>query len=143
MSAIDIREALKNFIGDSLKEMHTCIPAKVVSFNGASYTATVQPLYNADYDGVISPMSQIVSAPVLKWKLKLSGGSITINGGQSEPFTADNVVIEQKLEPGDIVLVAISERSIDDIGSGEVHTPTSSRVRDLTDGIIVGVIGGI
>jgi len=108
-------EAIQGAISAMLRDMWTCLPARVVSVGGSGSIVTAQPI-PADYlDGEIVPLPQIQDVPVL-WP-RAGTASITL------PLAA-----------GDFVLLLVSSRSIarfrDDGSEGD---PQSVRTHDLSD----------
>lgn len=121
-------EAIGFFSGmlaEGLADLHTCMPCRVERFDEPTYTADVQPLPMRKYkERPAVALSMLSGVPILRRKVK-EGDAIRLD----KPF----------LEPGDIVLVAFCERSLDHASTGIPYDP-GSRKFSLDDGIILGVL---
>lgn len=106
---------LRDLMQTEMATMHTCLPGKIVSWDGAR--ATVKPampkLLN---DGSTLPAPQIVSVPVCF--------SVGMNGG---------AVISVPLQAGDDVLLHFSQTALDGWLSGSDDAPNDPRQFDLSD----------
>lgn len=120
-------DILRQAINYELSNVHTCLPARIVSYDYTRQKADVQPLLNKRYktnqpQGEILPMPQITNVPVIF------------------PRTAE-FSIHFPIKEGDLVMLLFSERSIDlwlTVG-GQV-TPQDPRKFDLSDAIaLVGL----
>ncbi|MCH8821326.1 hypothetical protein IID23_02260 [Patescibacteria group bacterium] len=103
-------------ITNRLKEVHTCLPGFIVSFNASSQLAEVQPAIKRLLigDRIIS-IPKLINVPVVLVK----AGDFTI----TLPITA-----------GDECLLFFSERSIDTwIDFGEERKPNDIRMHDYSD----------
>lgn len=101
------------------------MPAFVVSYDKAHNTADVQPSYLMTSDSKTSyeiPMLQDV--PILSFNLRKKG-------------TDTKEVYLQDFNNGDIVLLAICDRDIDELGEKRFY-PDSSRMFNPVDAVIVG-----
>lgn len=119
-------ELLVMAIESRLADLHTGLPAKVVSFNAPKQSCSVQPLLIrliVDESGknVEEPLPQIDNVPV-------------------RYFSAGGWSIIFPLKPGNIVYLAFAERSIDtwlEAEPGASVVPEQSRKHDLSDAIAV------
>ena len=115
----DRRSSLSNAIqlgiDSALKELHTCLPAEVISFNAAEQTADLQISIKRKIG------SELVLLPVLK--------SVPIRYQRSSTYS-----ITFPLEVGDHVMVIFCERSIDTwLEQGGIKEPSDIRKHDLSD----------
>lgn len=104
-----------------LAAMCVAFPCKVVSFNEETSLAVVQPLLQV----TDSPPSPIENVPVLGHKYRTASGAI-----KKEKYF---------LEKGDMVYVVCSDRQIKDSLHGNIAEPSSRRIHDRNDAVIVGV----
>lgn len=94
--------------------IHTTAPARVVSYDAAAKQADIELLFMTVYkDGTTERYPLIEGAPVLKHV-----------GALSED---------------DIVFVAFSERALDNLQK-EPFDPDASRMHDIRDAVILGVL---
>jgi hypothetical protein len=118
-------ELLDYHFDERLKGLHTAFPAKIVKYDPALMTATIQPLIQIKYKNETGPkdMPTVQDVPVV------FGRSAT---------TLDF----HPLESGDIGLAVCSERSISDwmAGNGDPNFPGDSRQFSLSDAYFV--LGG-
>ncbi len=106
---------LRALIATELAEVHTCLPGKIVSFDGS--TAVVRPvLSKALASGDLLDAPQIVSVPV--HFPRGMGGKATI----SVPLAA-----------GDDVTLHFAERALENWLSGTDGAPGDPRMFDLSD----------
>lgn len=114
-----IRQGIRNY----MKDVHTCLPGKIVEFNAQNQTAKVQLLIRRIFKGNNEKdIPALINVPV--WQPKVSGFSITL-----------------PIKPDDECLVVFSERSIDNwFKSGGIQTPTDFRLHSYSDAIcLVGM----
>lgn len=114
-----------NFAKRIKSDIRTFIPAFVVSYNKANNTADVQPSYLMTSDSKTSyeiPMLQDV--PILSFNLR-----------RKNTTTSD--VYVQDFNSGDIVLLAICDRDIDELGERRFY-PDSERMFNPVDAVILG-----
>lgn len=107
------------------KSIRTFIPAFVVNYDKKKNEADVQPSYLISNEGGMSyeiPMLQ--SVPTLSFKLKEDGSDAT-------------KVYHQEYKEGDIVMLAICDRDIDELGEKKFY-PDSSRMFNPVDAVIIG-----
>lgn len=110
-----LSKAIQLGIDSALKELHTCLPAEVISFNAAEQTADLQISIKRKLGG------ELVLLPVLK--------SVPIRYQRSSTFS-----ITFPLEVGDHVMVIFCERSIDTwLEQGGIKEPSDIRKHDLSD----------
>lgn len=109
-----------------LLSINTSMPCKVLSYNKGNRTAKIQPLFKVKEVGQ-SPESlpSIEDVPVCFQKFEVDGITKTYT-----PI----------LGVGDIVLVVFGQRSIDDAIEGVLDFPGFSRVLDIQDAMIVGIL---
>jgi hypothetical protein len=120
----DIRdEGIRSFVENALKDVHTCMPGIVQSFDPEKQTVTVQPAIKTVLrdDGPIS-LPICLDVPV-----------VFPAGG--------NFVLTFPVQPDDECLLVFAERAIDFWWDrGGVQLPSEVRFHDLSDGFaIVGV----
>lgn len=121
----DILSELSTWLESRLADLHTALPARVVSFDPDGPTASVQPLARRTYvlvggDRKVVDLPQIERAPV--WYPRGGGWSMT-----------------WPLAPGDLVLLVVAERSLDRwlaSHDGAAYSPGDPRKHDLSDGIV-------
>lgn len=116
----------KDLINESVLNIHTSMPCKVIGYNESTMRAKIQPLFMMKEIGrspeVLPPINDV---PVLFQKYKVNG------------VTETHIPV---LSSGDVVLVVFSQRAIDDVLSGKVSYPDVNRHHDIHDAIVVGVI---
>lgn len=114
-----IRQGITNY----MKDVHTALPGKIVSFDIALQTAKVQLLIRRIFKGGNElDLPQLINVPV--WQPRAGGYCITF-----------------PIKPDDECLVLFSERSLDKwFKFGDVQTPTDFRMHSLSDAIcLVGM----
>lgn len=121
---MSMNTALNGFIEEKLLNLHTAMPCKVLSFNGAE--ATIQPLFLKTTNEGQEQYPVIEGVPVLKHRFKVNG---------SAPQLYESVY-----QPGDKVYVVFSERALDHVLGGDVADPEFNRRHSLEDAVIVGLI---
>jgi len=111
MKVQDVRQ----LIGAELSELHTCLPGKIVTYDGQF--ATVKPSLDKQLaNGQTLAAPQIVKVPVC-WLAGVGGSAqITV-----------------PLKPGDDVLLHFSERALENWLGGSDQAPDDPRVFDLSD----------
>lgn len=118
---------LRRLIGTELADVHTCLPGKIVSFDGN--TAVVRPaLSKALASGRVLDAPDIVSVPV-HFPRGLGGTAI----------------ISVPLAAGDDVTLHFSERALENWLSGTDGVPGDPRMFDLSDAFATPVCrpGGV
>lgn len=114
---------IKQGIMNYMKEVHTCLPGKIVEFNPENQTAKVQLLIKRIFkNGTIDDLPPLIN--VIVWQPK-----------------AGNYFITFPIKPGDECLVLFSERSLDNwFKSGQAKAPTNFRMHSFSDAIcLVGM----
>lgn len=111
-------EILRRAIQTHLQEIHTAMPASIVSH--AKGKATVQPLLNRRWaDGDVTPLPIIPSVPI-QWP-RTAAGSLVF-----------------KIKKGDTGLIICSERALDEwLMAGSQVTPKQARTHSLSDAIFI------
>lgn len=108
---------LRRLIATELAEVHTCVPGKIVSYDGRS--AVVQPAISKDLaSGESLAAPQIVNVPIC-WPCGDAGGG--------------EALISVPLKAGDAVLLHFSERALENWLSGNDGSPGDPRMFDLSD----------
>lgn len=124
---------------------NTTFPARVESWNGQE--ATIQPLlmrkeYNEDAE--VPPIVEGVTCIQHRYEVHDSKAiSVFIPGGLENHYSVtynEPVYFKPVFKPGDIVLCVVAQRSLDDIDSKQPYLPQKSRVMNLQDSVIVGVL---
>ena len=118
----DLRETLQTMIEHALSEnVNTNMPGTVVSYNAATNRAVVKPdLPKALNNGEALESSKIVEVPVV-WN--------SSHGGQGS-FTFP-------LQPGDPVMIAVQQRSLEGWLSGKRTKPDDPRQFDISDSVAI------
>ena len=120
-------EFYSNFKNQILLSINTCMPCKVLSYNEGSRTAKIQPLFMVkEVNRSPEKLSVLEDVPVLKQKYK-------VNGGATEEYVP-------VLSVGDTVLAVFCQRANDDALDGNIVYPGTSRLFDVHDAIIVGIL---
>lgn len=120
-------EFYANFKNQILLSINTCMPCKVISYNEGSRTAKIQPLFKVkEINRAPEKLSVLEDVPVLKQKYKVNSGAVQ-----------EYVPV---LSAGDTVLAVFAQRAIDDAADGKLVYPGASRVFDVHDAIIVGIL---
>lgn len=111
-----LAKVIKDAIEQRLCDVHTCLPAKIISFDGKK--ASVQPQLQRKYsDGEIVTLPVISNVPVM-WPQTL------------------NAIVILPLKAGDTGTVFFSERSLDKwLVAGGVVNPDDTRKFHLSDAI--------
>ncbi len=114
-----IRQGITNY----MKDMHTCLPGRIIEFNPETQTAKVQLLIKRIFkNDIIRDLPQLIN--VVVWQLKAGDFTITF-----------------PIKPGNECLVLFSERSLDSwFKTGQAKAPTNTRMHSLSDAIcLVGM----
>ena len=122
MPQTSLPEAIDLSVKRRLEELHTCLPAKIISYDHTQQRATVQPQLKKRYlDSSVEEMPIIVDVPII-WP-RSSNASLTF------PVTE-----------GDYLLLLFAERSIERfLALGGNQEPGDRRKFDLSDAI--GIMG--
>jgi len=101
-----------------IKELHTCLPGIIVSYDPAKQTAEVQPAIRRIFTGTGAVnLPLCVDVPVA-----FPGGG--------------DFYLTFPVEPGDECILLFSERAIDNwYSAGDVQDPAEYRLHDLSDGL--------
>jgi hypothetical protein len=112
--------AIKNAIDSRLFDLHTAMPAEVVSFNASNNTVVAQPVLKRKFsDGSVKNLPQIQNVPVCFPR-----------GGDG--------ILTFPIRKGDYVLLVFSERSIDVWwDKGGIVNPDDARKHNLSDAIAI------
>lgn len=118
---------LKMFQEQIVLSLNTCYVAKVLSYNEQKYEATIQPLFmTKEYEEEPEKQDAVEDVPVLKQVYR-------VNGGTEQTYVP-------VLKSGMKVLCVVSQRSLDDYGSGQPYYPGAARIMNMQDSVIVGVM---
>lgn len=117
----DLAKLIDAVVRKRLADMSVAFPCKVISFDETKGLAVVQPLIQL----TDKPPSPIQNVPVSGHKYKSETGVITKE--------------KHIVEPGDVVYVVCADRQIRASLTGEIAKPSSSRIHDKNDAVIVGV----
>lgn len=113
---------------DILLNINTCFPARVLSFSDGK--AMIQPLFKIKYYGQEPRTLPIIEGvPTLKQRYK-------VRRADAE-YTEEYELV---LRAGDVVLCVCAQRSLDDAMSGQPYYAGKSRILDIQDAVIVGVM---
>lgn len=108
-----------------LTSINTAMPCKILSYDEATCTAKIQPLFKVKEVGQPEKaLKPIENVPALKQKYRVNDGSVQ-----------EYVPV---YEAGNVVLVVFAQRAIDDALQGKMTYP-GTRMFSLTDAVIVGV----
>lgn len=116
-----ISSAVKTVVNDAVRNLHTCIPGHILSYNSETQRATVQvAIKRQDFDGNTYQVPEITEAPV----------QFPRGGGYSIVFP---------LSEGDDCLILFSERALDNWKTnGGIQEPSKViRFHDYTDAIVI------
>ena len=117
---------IEDQIQESLMNLNTAMPCKVLSYNQGARTAKIQPLYMSKEVGQQpEPLSPIEDVPVLFQRFQ-------VNGGTPQEYMP-------VLNAGDIVFVVFAQRALDNVLSGHIAYPEFHRHHSLRDAVITGV----
>lgn len=138
-------QAMAAMTGNATANMHTGFPANVISYDGGSQTAAIQPLFKYD-DGTSYP--QVIGVPVAKYRFPIKVAAITeqASGPQAHAHpivqyeTINIQLLPLVLEQGDLVWCSVSEKSIDGMSSRQVHKPLSDRKFDASDCVVLCIL---
>ncbi|KOP82013.1 hypothetical protein AMS60_05655 [Bacillus sp. FJAT-21945] len=134
----------KGLLTESILNLHTAMPCKVLSFDESSMRAKIQPLFMMkEIGGDPEPFSPIEDVPVLYERYKVNNAnsfSMKINGITQAAQIDQELVFSPSLKAGDVVLAVFCQRAIDDVLNGKIAYPEINRAHDIQDAVIVGVI---
>lgn len=110
-----LESVIQEGIDSSLKELHTCLPGIVSSFNATDQTADIQPSLQRKVG------DDIINLPLL--------ANVPVRFSKSTDFSISFPLVE-----GDEVLLIFAERSIDTwLTYGGIQDPLDFRKHDLSD----------
>lgn len=111
-----LAQVIKDAIEARLFDLHTCLPAKIVSYDANKMKASVQPVLQRSYsNGKLVTMPIINDVPVLMPR-------------------AGKAFVSLPLKAGDAVTLVFSERSLDKWKSvGDVTSPDDPRKFHISD----------
>ena len=114
----ELAALLRAAVADAMRQANTCLPGKVVSYDAATQTATIQPLLKTRQpDGREEALPPLSGVPVVF--PRGGGGAITM-----------------PMREGDGVMLTFSQRSLDEWkGKGGEQTPDDPRMLDMSDAI--------
>lgn len=119
---MDPIEAIQQTVEGMLSEMNTMEPGVVVAYNPATNRATVRPAMPKRLaDGSVLEAPSVYEVPVL-WPVSSGGG-------------ANGVSMTMPIQPGDGVMIAYQQRSLDGWGSGNDAAPDDPRRHDMSDAV--------
>lgn len=132
-------------------QIHTFVPARVVSFNQTTQQANIEVLFmSRDKNGNTSTVPMIEDVPVLGMRYRAVGShTAVVNGLQGVHGGVDGTAavitptqeIEYRpfLKSGDIVFCGISERSLDNLQSAPFD-PEARRMFNIRDCVVLGMV---
>lgn len=130
---------LREFMEQSLLEVHTAFFGRIVSVGGG--TCTIQPLaMTKDVKGNAQKRAVIKNVPIL-WNARnriIEYEESCCNG--SGGFTTRKHLKFEPLKSGDIAFCVCADRDISEQRSGNTAVPTMERHHDITDCVVVGVL---
>jgi len=110
-----LERAIQTGVIAELKDLHTCLPGEVISFDPEEQTADIQPMIKRKFNG------EWVNISVLK--------AVPVRFQRSADFA-----ITFPLQAGDQVMLVFCERSIDTwLEQGGIKAPDDFRRHDFTD----------
>lgn len=118
----DLAKLIDGLIQKRLAEINVAFPCSILSYNKETGIAVVQPLIQFSED----PPTPIQNVQALGMKKFVS-----IDRPPEIHFP--------ELENGDVVYVVCADRQIRDALTGAVTQPSSKRIHDRNDAVIVGV----
>lgn len=115
-----LETVIQNAIDVNLAEVHTCMPARVISYDSSKQQASVQPVLKRRYnDGGLVLLPVISNVPVVHPR-------------------ANNAILHVPVKADDIVTLVFAERSLDKwLSQGGVVDPDDARRHDLSDAIAI------
>jgi hypothetical protein len=113
-------------LAETILNLHTAMPCKVLSYNESTRRAKIQPLFMMKEIGHDpEPLAPVEDVPVLYQRYKVNGNIQTYI---------------PVLTTGDVVLAVFCQRAIDDVLTGKVAYPDTNRTHDVHDAVVVGVL---
>lgn len=121
---MDPVQAIQQAIEQQIAEVNTMEPGVVVSYNPATNRAIVRPTMPKRLaDGSILEAPNVYEVPIL-WPVSSGGG-------------ANGVSMTMPIQPGDGVMLAYQQRSLDGWGSENNAAPDDPRRHDMTDAVAI------
>lgn len=117
-----ISSLFQNVMNKVMSEVNVGFPCKVLSFDETTATANVQPLLKT----TSSSPAPIQGIPIIKHKYIDEMGNIR--------------TLKPYLQTGDVVFVVCADREIKNALKGSVTAPSSQRIHDINDAVIIGVL---
>lgn len=113
-----LAEVIQTAIDANLVDLHVCLPAKIITYDSSTQTATLLPSLLIQYeDDTVLPWAPIPNVPIVIPKA-----------------AAGKAYIHVPLIPGDDVTMLICERSLDNWKTtGMLSDPEDRRQFDITD----------
>jgi hypothetical protein len=146
----------KGLITESIMNLHTAMPCKVLNYDESSRRAKIQPLFMMKEIGEEpEALKPIENVPVLYQRYKLNNNepiSVETDTGEHSQYQGSgahnhnsltytqSVEMVPDLRSGDVVLAVFCQRAIDGVLDGKIAYPDASRTHDVHDAVIVGVI---
>ncbi len=121
MATPTLTELIQSFLEYRLSDVHTALPARIIKYEADQQKASVQPLIKKQYqDGTVESNPIITGVPVI---FPSGGGAL----------------LSFPIQPGDLVLLVFSERSLDNwvASTGQEVEPNDSRKHDFSDAIAI------
>lgn len=111
-----------------LNSLNTAMPAKVLSFDSVTCTAKIQPLYKVEENNEFKSRAPLEGVPVLKQRYRMYG----------DTEARGSVEMIPNLQPGDIVFIVMSQRTLDEAIKGN-EANSEGRRFSIKDAVILGV----
>ncbi|WP_341320819.1 Gp138 family membrane-puncturing spike protein [Solibacillus sp. FSL H8-0523] len=116
----------EGYRSEILTSINTAMPCKVLSFDEATCTAKIQPLFKTkEFNKEPLALAPIEDVPVLYQRFKMHN-------------TSEIIEFYPHLQAGDVVQVVFNQRAIDDAQNGSIVYP-GARMFSVHDAVIVGV----
>lgn len=134
----DFFKVYSNFL---LSSVRTFMPAIVLSYDKANMVADVQPSFLMTQDNGKEPvkMGMLQDVPVLMQRFECYEELYTGSGEHDHSHT-DTLVTKKYIpvyQPGDVVMLAICDRNIDNLRHG-TFLPNSNKKFSVTDAVVIG-----
>lgn len=129
----NLGQYLHDFREGIMRSIVTNFSAVVISFDEENLTATIQPQVNNKPD-IHTPSTarpKIENVPVMFYRLRYNDKD-PLTEREYTPF----------LKAGDVVMCTVSYRSMDGAKSGGTYDGQMSRIMNMQDAVIVGIIYG-
>jgi hypothetical protein len=134
----------KGLIAESILNLHTAMPCKVLNYDESSHRAKIQPLFMMKEIGEEpEALKPVENVPVLFQRFRVNQSnsfSMKINGVSQTAEISPDLIFSPVLKSGDIVLAVFCQRAIDGVLDGKIAYPDANRTHDVHDAVIVGVI---